>query len=76
MAFAALRKPGPFDFTDKSLPREMQAARMALAEDGFVPPPLPIDVLLIQRKLAGTFLIASKLQAKIEISEFLAPHLR
>ncbi|EBA13866.1 ABC1 kinase family protein [Roseobacter sp. CCS2] len=71
MAFDALRKDAPFDFTDKVLPRAMQEAGMALAEDGFVPPPLPIDVLLLQRKFGGMFLLASQLGAQIDLRGYL-----
>ena len=70
MAFAALRREGPFDFTDKTLPRAMQAVGLALAEDGFVPPPLPIDVLLLQRKFGGMFLLASQLGAQLDLSGY------
>lgn len=68
MAFAALRQDGLFDFTDKTLPRAMQTAGLALAEDGFVPPPLPIDVLLLQRKFGGIFLLSSQLGAQIDLA--------
>ncbi|MDP5360338.1 MAG: AarF/ABC1/UbiB kinase family protein [Paracoccaceae bacterium] len=74
MAFDALRQNGPFDFTDKTLPRAMQAAGIALAEDGFVPPPLPIDVLLLQRKFGGIFLLASLLGAQIDLSGYLGKY--
>lgn len=71
MAFQALRNDGPLDFTDRTLPRKMQAAGIALAEDGFVPPPLPIDVLLLQRKFGGMFLLASQLGAQVDLQGFL-----
>jgi hypothetical protein len=71
MAFAALRSDGPFDFTDKALPRAMQDAGMALAEAGFVPPPWPIDVLLLQRKFGGMFLLASQLGAQVDLRGYL-----
>ncbi len=71
MAFDALRKAGPFDFTDTSLPRAMQTAGLALAEDGFVPPLLPIDVLLLQRKFGGIFLLASQLGAQVDLTAYL-----
>ncbi|MFO8125862.1 ABC1 kinase family protein [Yoonia sp.] len=76
MAFAALRKDGPFDFTDKQLPRAMQDAGMALAEDGFIPPPLPIDVLLLQRKFGGMFLLASQLGAQVDLNGYLSRYTR
>jgi predicted unusual protein kinase regulating ubiquinone biosynthesis (AarF/ABC1/UbiB family) len=72
MAVSALRVDGPFDFTDKTLPRAMQNAGIALTEDGFVPPPLPIDVLLLQRKFGGMFLLASQLGAKLDLSGYFA----
>ena len=71
MAFAALRRDGLFDFTDKALPRAMQDAGIALAEDGFIPPPLPIDVLLLQRKFGGMFLLASQLDAQVDLRGYL-----
>ncbi|MEL6683706.1 MAG: AarF/ABC1/UbiB kinase family protein [Pseudomonadota bacterium] len=71
MAFDALRGDGPFDFTDKALPRAMQNAGTALAEDGFIPPPLPIDVLLLQRKFGGMFLLASQLGAQVDLRGYL-----
>ncbi len=68
MAFAALRAPGPFDFAGTDLPDRMQREGIALAETGFVPPPLPIDVLLLQRKFGGMFLLGARLKARAEVS--------
>jgi hypothetical protein len=48
---------------------------MSLAKDGFVPPPLPIDVLLLQRKFGGVFLLAVKLSARVNIMALLETHL-
>lgn len=67
MVFDALRHAGRYDFADTSLSHRMQTEGMALAEDGFIPPPLPIDVLLLQRKLGGIFLLAARLGAKAEV---------
>lgn len=69
--FAVMRQGGAYDFADPGLSRQMQVDGMALAEDGFVPPPLPIDVLLIQRKLGGVFLMAARLGAKLNVQEML-----
>ncbi|MEW9920134.1 ABC1 kinase family protein [Marimonas sp. MJW-29] len=65
--FAALRAEPLFDFAQTALSRQMQAQGMALAEDGFVPPPLPIDVLLLQRKFGGVFLLANRLRARVNV---------
>jgi len=71
LVFAALRETPRFDFTDMSLSRQMQAEGMVLAESGFVPPPLPIDVLLVQRKLGGVFLLANRLGATADVLSLL-----
>ncbi len=67
VAFDALRHSERYDFADTSLSRRMQAEGVALADEGFIPPPLPIDVLLLQRKLGGIFLLAARLGARVEV---------
>ncbi|MEM9797879.1 MAG: AarF/ABC1/UbiB kinase family protein [Pseudomonadota bacterium] len=74
MVFAPMRD-GPYDFGDPGLMRRLQAEGIALGESGFVPPPLPIDALFLQRKIAGLFLIASRLRARVPVAQLLAPHL-
>ncbi|MBT8413234.1 MAG: AarF/ABC1/UbiB kinase family protein [Boseongicola sp.] len=74
--FGALSKSERFDFSDPELSRAMQAKGTALAEDGFVPPPLPIDVLLLQRKFGGVFLMAARLGAKVDVMTLLRPYLQ
>ena len=73
-AFDALREP-KFDFADTSLSRRMQQEGEALAHDGFVPPVVPIDVLYLQRKIAGMFLLGARLRAKLPVAEILFRHL-
>ena len=73
--FDALRAPGPFDFAGTDLPRRLQAEGEALARSGFVPPPVPIDVLYLQRKFAGMFLLASRLRARVDVARLFAAHL-
>ncbi|SLN40633.1 ABC1 kinase family protein [Pseudooctadecabacter jejudonensis] len=65
--FAALTRAEMFDFADPTLNRDMQAKGMALAEDGFVPPPLPMDAVFLQRKFGGMFLLAARLGAKVPV---------
>jgi len=67
MVFAELRGDVARAFLETNLPREIQAHGLALAEDGFIPPPLPIDVLHVQRKLGGIFLLASRLRARVPL---------
>ncbi|WGH79647.1 ABC1 kinase family protein [Jannaschia ovalis] len=65
--FAALRATEEYDFTGTDLTREMQAQGIALAEAGYVPPPLPMDILYVQRKVGGLFLLASRLGARLPV---------
>ncbi|MEL6792972.1 MAG: AarF/ABC1/UbiB kinase family protein, partial [Pseudomonadota bacterium] len=71
MVFEALTAAPLYDFTDERLSRRMQAEGEALAADGFVPPPVPIDALYLQRKIGGLFLLARRLGAKAPAAEML-----
>ena len=73
--FERLRRPGPFDFADRDLPRRLQAEGEALARSGFVPPPVPFDVLYLQRKVAGLYLLCAKLRARVDLRDLLSAHL-
>lgn len=75
LVFTALTKARLVDFTDTTLSRQMQVEGQALAEDGFVPPPLPIDVLLLQRKFGGVFLLAARLGAKVDVADMLGKYI-
>ncbi|MEP1353542.1 MAG: AarF/ABC1/UbiB kinase family protein [Tateyamaria sp.] len=70
--FAALRSDGPFDFSDRSLSKQLTREGTALAQAGYVPPPLPMDGLYLQRKFGGMFLLADRLGASVPIREQLA----
>lgn len=71
----AVRAAPVHDFGDPSLSRLMQQEGIALAEDGYVPPPVPVDVLFIQRKFAGVFLIATRLRARVPLMALFERHL-
>lgn len=71
LVFETLVKVSPINFSDQTVARQLQADGLALAEDGFVPPPLPIDVLLLQRKFAGIFLLAARLGAVVDVASLL-----
>lgn len=69
LAFNALQQDEIFDFGKVSeLSSQIQREGLALAESGFVPPPVPMDVLLLQRKLGGVFLLAARLGARVKVS--------
>ena len=70
MAFDGLRVP-MFDFADMTLTRKMQIKGEALARDGFVPPVVPMEVLYLQRKFAGMFLLGARLRAQLPVADML-----
>jgi hypothetical protein len=55
------------DFGKLGLSQLLQAKGFAQAEDGFVPPPMPIEVLLLQRQFGGVFLLARRLGPRIDV---------
>lgn len=71
MVFAAVRDNDEFDFSDTTLSQDLNDAGSALVEDGFVPPPVPMDTLYLQRKFGGTFLLANRLRAKLPARDIL-----
>lgn len=73
--FDALLENETYDFAKSDLPQRMQKEGMLLAEEGFVPPPLPIDVLFLQRKFGGMFLLASRLGARVRLQDILKKYL-
>ena len=72
LIFAELEEMPVFDFGTTELVQHLQRRGTALAEDGYVPPPLPIDVLFLQRKFGGMFMLASKLGASLPLRDILA----
>jgi predicted unusual protein kinase regulating ubiquinone biosynthesis (AarF/ABC1/UbiB family) len=74
LAFDGLRVP-VFDFADGALTRQIQQEGEALARDGFVPPLVPMDVLYLQRKFGGMFLLGARLRARLPVADMLAPYL-
>jgi predicted unusual protein kinase regulating ubiquinone biosynthesis (AarF/ABC1/UbiB family) len=75
IVFDTLRNAPLIDFAKTDLPKQLQADGIALAEDGFVPPTVPFDVLLLQRKLGGVFLLAARLGAKVDVRGLLDTYL-
>jgi len=67
VAFEEMTHEAVIDFATSKLVSRLNEMGQALAEDGFVPPPLPLEFLYIQRKIAGMFLLASRLKARVPI---------
>lgn len=70
LVFEAVGAP-VFDFGESDLNRRLQAMGEQLAADRIVPPPPPMDVLYIQRKFAGMFLLATRLRARVPVRALL-----
>ncbi|AXQ99670.1 AarF/ABC1/UbiB kinase family protein [Pseudoalteromonas piscicida] len=68
LATTPLRYNGPFDFANSKLSKELSEKGLALngrSNEWHTP---PVDALFIHRKLAGLYLIAAKLQAKVDLT--------
>jgi predicted unusual protein kinase regulating ubiquinone biosynthesis (AarF/ABC1/UbiB family) len=75
LIFKTLAASAVFEFSDQAIAKQLQADGLALMADGFMPPPLPIDVLLLHRKFAGIFLICARLSAAVDIIDVLQPYI-
>lgn len=64
-----------FDFADQSLLRTLNAEAMALARGGYHPPAVPMDVLYLQRKFGGLFLLGTRLRATLPLRQITERHL-
>lgn len=74
--FEMIRAGGDIDFSDQTLSKQLQSEGMALFKDGFVPPVLPVSVLLVQRKFAGLFLLGARLRACVNVGDILRKKLQ
>jgi predicted unusual protein kinase regulating ubiquinone biosynthesis (AarF/ABC1/UbiB family) len=74
LVFEELTTQETFEFSDKTIVKQLQADGLALIEDGFIPPPLPIELMLLHRKIAGIFLICSQLSASVDVAALLRPY--
>ncbi|MEL7116644.1 MAG: AarF/ABC1/UbiB kinase family protein, partial [Pseudomonadota bacterium] len=71
MVFAEVRRDAILDFAATDLSKRLQQAGQVLAESGYVPPPMPLDLLFVQRKIAGIFLLATRIKARVEVRSML-----
>ncbi|MEM1129231.1 MAG: AarF/ABC1/UbiB kinase family protein [Pseudomonadota bacterium] len=69
--FATLRETATFDFARTDLSKRMEAEGTALARSGYIPPPVPMDVLYLQRKFGGVFLLANRLSAQVPVRDLM-----
>ncbi|MEL7011724.1 MAG: AarF/ABC1/UbiB kinase family protein [Pseudomonadota bacterium] len=71
IVFHQVRAADVMDFATSTLSAEMNAKGRVLAETNYVPPPLPMDLLFIQRKVAGMFLLATRLKARVAVKRLI-----
>ncbi len=74
MVFAELRR-GSLDFSQTDLLARLRSAGHRLAAERMPPPAVPIDLLYLQRKAGGMFLLGTRLRARVDVDRLLAPHL-
>lgn len=77
MATEPLRAQQPYDFAQSDIATQIRDKGMALSTKERQWHTPPVDALFIHRKLAGLYLIAARLRAKVDVralfAEFLAP---
>ena len=71
-AFAPLRAGGLFDFADNGLAASVRDEGIAIATDRDFWHIPPIDVLFLQRKFGGLFLLGARLKARVDVAALLA----
>ncbi|MCE8440743.1 ABC1 kinase family protein [Rhodovulum sulfidophilum] len=74
MSMEPLHRPGAFDFAENDVALRMRDAGMALGQDRDFWHVPPMDTLFMQRKFGGMYLLASRLRARIDLREILAPY--
>ncbi len=75
MAGEPLRHRGPYDFGASDLfSRTYASGRDQYLGEGFARTPPP-DLLFLQRKFAGSFMLCARLRARVDVQALFAPHL-
>ncbi len=72
--FNAILSADKFDFSDRTLSKHLNKEGMALAEAKYIPPQVPMDILYLQRKIGGMFLLATRLNASVPVKTLLAKY--
>jgi predicted unusual protein kinase regulating ubiquinone biosynthesis (AarF/ABC1/UbiB family) len=75
LGIAALNAPGRFDFADRSVALRLRDEAMALIGDREFWHIPPAEILFVQRKLAGMYLLATRLKAKADLHALMRPWL-
>ena len=72
MVFCALRSPGPFDFAASDLATRLRNAGTEILQDRALWTIPPADALYLQRKIGGTFLLATHLRARVDLDALIS----
>ena len=75
LALEPLRHPGLYDFGRSDMPaRLMELGQSVTGFRDFWQAP-PTDAIYFHRKLGGLFMLASRLQARVDVGALMAPHI-
>ncbi|MFN3352826.1 MAG: ABC1 kinase family protein [Brevundimonas sp.] len=69
-----LQQAGLFDFGDPSVVRALRERGMAFAEDRDVWKAPPPDLMFVQRKLGGMYLLAARLRARVDVRALMSAY--
>ncbi|MEL6266589.1 MAG: AarF/ABC1/UbiB kinase family protein, partial [Pseudomonadota bacterium] len=75
MGAAPFRQPGPVDFARIEVTTALREAGMELGMDRDFADLAPMDALFLQRKVAGMYLLAKRLRARVDVDALVGPWL-
>jgi len=75
LAFGALRHEGMFDFGTSDLVLRLRDRALEMTADRTFLHIPPVDVFYLQRKVAGLYLLARTLRARVDVRALVAPYL-
>lgn len=74
LACEPIRSATPYDFGISELAQKIKQAGMAVNRDKSQWHTPPVDALFIHRKLAGLYLLATRLNAKVDVQRLFSPY--
>ena len=75
MAMAPFRQAGPFDFATSDLAIRLRDAGLEMGLRSDIAHVPPADVLFLQRKVGGLYLLARRLRARVALRDLVDPYL-
>lgn len=74
IAMAAIRQETPFDFGASDLAMRLRDMGLEMGAERDMAHVPPSDTFLVQRKVAGTYLLAARLRARADLGRIVAPY--